>query len=52
MKALLKKDIYVLIRQMRVFLLMIAVFAVLPGANMSRFRHCLLRDAALYGHGL
>lgn len=37
MKALLKKDIFVLVRQMRVFLLMIAVFAVLPGANMSVF---------------
>lgn len=37
MKALLKKDIFVLIRQMWVFLLMIAVFAVLPGANMSVF---------------
>lgn len=37
MKALLKKDIFVLIRQMRLFLLMIAIFAVLPGVNMSTF---------------
>ena len=37
MKALVKKDIFVLIRQMRLFLLMIAVFAVLPQGNMSIF---------------
>jgi hypothetical protein len=37
MKALLKKDMLVLGRQMRLFLLMIAIFAVLPGANMSIF---------------
>ena len=37
MKALLKKDIFVLIRQMRMFLVMIVVFSVLPGMNMSIF---------------
>lgn len=37
MKALLKKDIFVLIRKMQLFLVMIAIFAVLPGANMGVF---------------
>lgn len=37
MKALLKKDIFVFIRQMRLFLLMITIFAVLPGINMTTF---------------
>ena len=37
MKALLKKDIFVLMRQMRMFLLMIAIFAVIPQMNMSIF---------------
>lgn len=37
MKALLKKDIFVLFRQMRIFLLMIAIFAVIPQMNMSIF---------------
>ena len=37
MKALLKKDIYVLVRQMKIFLLMIAVFAVVPSLNLSVF---------------
>ena len=37
MKALLKKDIFVLLRQMRMFLLMIAIFAVIPQGNMTVF---------------
>jgi ABC-2 type transport system permease protein len=37
MNALLKKDLYVLTRQMRMFLLMIVVFALLPGMNMTIF---------------
>lgn len=37
MKALVIKDLCVLIRQMRVFLLMVIVFAVLPGSNMTVF---------------
>lgn len=37
MKALLKKDIYVLVRQMKIFLLMMAVFAVVPSLNLSVF---------------
>ncbi|WP_369281916.1 ABC-2 transporter permease [Oscillibacter sp. GMB15532] len=37
MKALLKKDIFVLLRQMRMFLLMIAIFAVIPRGNMTVF---------------
>ena len=37
MKALLKKDIFVLLRQMRIFLLMIAIFAVIPQGNMTVF---------------
>lgn len=37
MKALLKKDIFVLIRQMRLFLVMIIIFSVLPGVNMTTF---------------
>lgn len=37
MKALVKKDLFVLTRQMRLFLVMIVVFAVLPGASMTTF---------------
>ncbi|MEA4993730.1 MAG: ABC-2 transporter permease [Oscillibacter sp.] len=37
MKALLKKDIFVLLRQMRMFLLMIAIFAMFPQGNMTVF---------------
>lgn len=37
MKGLLIKDFYVLIKQMRVFLLMVIVFAVVPGYNMTIF---------------
>ncbi len=37
MKALLKKDIFVLLRQMKMFLLMIAIFAAIPQGNMTVF---------------
>lgn len=37
MKALLKKDFYVLLRQMRTYLVFIALFAIMPGMNMSIF---------------
>jgi len=37
MKALIKKDLYVLTRQMRIFLVMIVVFTLLPGASMTVF---------------
>jgi len=37
MKGLLLKDLYVLSRQMRVFLVIIMVFALLPGGSMSTF---------------
>lgn len=37
MSALLLKDFYTLMRQMRIFLLLIVVFAVLPGFSMSSF---------------
>ena len=37
MKGLLIKDFSVLIRQMRVFFLLIIFFAVLPGSNMATF---------------
>ncbi|MCI2055540.1 MAG: ABC-2 transporter permease [Oscillibacter sp.] len=37
MKGLLLKDLYVLTRQMRVFLLFIVVFSVIPGSNMTVF---------------
>ena len=37
MKALIKKDLFVLTRQMRIFLVMIVVFAILPGASMTVF---------------
>ncbi len=37
MKALVKKDIYVLLRQMKMFLLMIAIFAAIPQGNMTVF---------------
>lgn len=37
MKGLLMKDLYVLSRQMRLFLLMIVIFSVVPGMNMTIF---------------
>jgi ABC-2 type transport system permease protein len=37
MKGLLLKDLYVLIKQMRVFLVIVIVFAVIPGSNMTIF---------------
>ena len=37
MKGLLLKDLYVLTRQMRIFLLMVLVFAVLPDLNTTVF---------------
>lgn len=37
MKGLLIKDLSILTRQMRVFLVMIVFFAVLPGSNMATF---------------
>lgn len=37
MKALLKKDIYVLTRQMKFFLVVIAAFCIVPGINLSAF---------------
>ncbi|MDD3165529.1 MAG: ABC-2 transporter permease [Oscillospiraceae bacterium] len=37
MKALVWKDIYVLTRQMRIFLLLLVVFAVMPGYSMTTF---------------
>lgn len=37
MKGLLRKDIYVLTRQMRFFLLFLAIFALMPGFNMAVF---------------
>lgn len=37
MKGLLRKDIYVLTRQMRFFLLFLVVFALMPGFNMAVF---------------
>lgn len=37
MKGLIRKDIYVLTRQMRFFLLFLAIFALLPGYNMAVF---------------
>lgn len=37
MKGLLLKDLYVLTRQMRMFLVIILIFSVLPGNNMTIF---------------
>jgi len=37
MRALIKKDLFVLIRQMRMFLVIIVVFAILPGNSMTVF---------------
>jgi hypothetical protein len=37
MKGLVRKDLYVLTRQMRIFLLFIVVFALLPGNGMTVF---------------
>jgi hypothetical protein len=37
MRALVLKDLYVLSRQMRAFLLMIVLFSVVPGMNMTVF---------------
>lgn len=37
MKALMQKDLYVLSRQMRFFLLVIVIFAVMPGNSMTTF---------------
>lgn len=37
MRALLKKDIFVLIRQMKMFFILIIVFSAIPGLNMSMF---------------
>lgn len=37
MKALVLKDLYVLSRQMKAFLLMIVIFTVVPGMNMTIF---------------
>jgi hypothetical protein len=37
MSALLRKDYYTLLRQMRFFLFMIVIFAVLPGVSMAGF---------------
>ena len=38
MRALIKKDLFVLIRQMRMFLVIIVVFAILPGNSMRVLR--------------
>ena len=37
MKALLKKDIFCVLKSMKVFLLVIVLFAVIPGFSASRF---------------
>ena len=37
MRALIKKDLFVLIRQMRMFLVIIVVFAIVPGNSMTVF---------------
>ncbi|MCI2059168.1 MAG: ABC-2 transporter permease [Oscillibacter sp.] len=37
MKGLLIKDLYVLLKQMRIFLLMVVVFAIIPGSSMTTF---------------
>jgi len=37
MKGLLLKDLYVLVKQMRVFLFGVLIFAVIPGSNMTIF---------------
>ena len=37
MKGLLLKDLYVLMRQMKIFLVMIVIFALVPGGSMTVF---------------
>ena len=37
MKALLKKDIFCVLKSMKVFLLVIVLFAAIPGFSASRF---------------